>query len=298
MPAPSPLQIEGFFDPATWTVSYLVLDTTTRHCALVDSVLDYDPKSGRTSHASADKLIARVRELGASVQWILETHVHADHLSAAPYLKQHLGGKLAIGKHIRTVQAVFGDLFNASSDFARDGRQFDHLFGDEETFSIGSLHARAMHTPGHTPACMTYVIDDGSKGADALAAFVGDTLFMPDYGTARCDFPGGDARTLYRSINQVLSLPAATRLYMCHDYQPGGRDVQYVSTVADEREANVHVRNGISEDEFVTMRHARDASLGMPTLILPAVQVNMRAGQLPEPEANGTRYIKIPLNAV
>ena len=290
----SALHVEGFFDPATWTVSYLVLDSATNHCALVDSVLDYDPKSGRTSHTSADRLIARVRELGANVQWILETHVHADHLTAAPYLKQELGGQLGIGQHITTVQKVFGALFNAGSDFARDGRQFDHLFADGETFAIGGLQARAMHTPGHTPACMTYVVSDATQ----TAAFVGDTLFMPDYGTARCDFPGGDARTLFRSINKVLSLPPETLLYMCHDYLPGGREVQFVSNVADERAHNVHVRNGISEEEFVAMRHARDATLGMPTLILPSVQVNMRAGQLPEPEANGTRYIKIPLNAV
>ena len=290
----SALQVEGFFDPATWTVSYIVLDKGTKQCALVDIVLDYDPKSGRTSHASADQLIARVRELGATAQWILETHVHADHLSAAPYLKQELGGQLGIGQQITAVQKVFGSLFNAGSDFARDGRQFDHLFADGETFLIGGLQVRAMHTPGHTPACMTYVVADATQ----TAAFVGDTLFMPDYGTARCDFPGGDARTLFRSINKVLSLPPETQLYMCHDYQPGGREVQYVSTVGDEREKNVHVRNGISEEEFVAMRHARDATLGMPTLILPSVQVNMRAGQLPEPEANGTRYIKIPLNAV
>ncbi|MEQ1682727.1 MAG: MBL fold metallo-hydrolase [Burkholderiaceae bacterium] len=292
------LQVEGFFDPGTWTVSYIVLDKETKQCALVDSVLDYDPKSGRTSHASADLLIARVRELGATVQWILETHVHADHLSAAPYLKEQLGGKLGIGEHIKTVQNVFGQLFNAGSDFARDGRQFDHLFADNEGFKIGNRQARAMHTPGHTPACMTYVVSAGDGLDKTLAAFVGDTLFMPDYGTARCDFPGGDARTLYRSINKVLSLPPETLLYMCHDYQPGGREVQFVSTVADERAKNVHVRNGISEEEFVAMRHARDATLGMPTLILPSVQVNMRAGQLPEPEDNGTRYIKIPLNAV
>lgn len=290
----SRLQVEGFFDPATWTVSYLVLDTLSRQCALIDSVLDYDPKSGRTSTASADRLISRVQELGAQVQWILETHVHADHLSAAPYLKSALGGQLGIGEHITTVQRVFGQLFNAGADFARDGRQFDHLFADGETFAIGSLHARAVHTPGHTPACMTYVVNDDAE----TAAFVGDTLFMPDYGTARCDFPGGDARTLYRSINKVLSLPAQTRLYMCHDYQPGGRDVQFLSTVGEERARNIHVRNGISEEEFVAMRSARDAALDMPTLILPSVQVNMRAGQLPEPEANGTRYIKIPLNAV
>jgi len=288
------LQVEGFFDADTSTVSYIVLDRATLQCAIVDSVLDYDPKSGRTSHGSADKLIERVRALGAQVQWILETHVHADHLSAAPYLKQALGGRLGIGQHITTVQKVFGALFNAGSDFAQDGRQFDHLFADGEAFSIGSLPVHAMHTPGHTPACMTYVVDDGGHAA----AFVGDTLFMPDYGTARCDFPGGDARTLYRSIDKVLSLPPQTLLYMCHDYQPGGREVQFVSTVAEQREKNVHVRNGISEEEFVTMRHARDATLAMPTLILPSVQINMRAGELPEPEANGMRYLKIPLNAV
>jgi glyoxylase-like metal-dependent hydrolase (beta-lactamase superfamily II) len=288
------LQVEGFFDETTSTVSYIVLDRATRQCALVDSVLDYDPKSGRTSHASADLLVARVRELGATVQWILETHVHADHLSAAPYLKQQLGGQLGIGQHITTVQKVFGSLFNAGEGFARDGRQFDHLFADGESFAIGALQVRAMHTPGHTPACMTYVVSDGVHSA----AFVGDTLFMPDYGTARCDFPGGDARTLYRSINRVLSLPPETLLYMCHDYRPGGREVQFVTTVAEQRAANVHVRNGISEEAFVTMRHARDATLDMPVLILPSVQVNMRAGELPEPEANGQRYLKIPLNAI
>lgn len=294
----SSMQIEGFFDPGTWTVSYIVLDKQTKQCALLDSVLDYDPKSGRTAHSTADQLIARVRELGATVQWILETHVHADHLSAAPYLQQQLGGKLGIGEHITTVQNVFGQLFNAGSEFARDGRQFDHLFADGERFNIGSLQARAMHTPGHTPACMTYVVSDRDAVNEPMAAFVGDTLFMPDGGTARCDFPGGDARTLYRSINKVLSLPPETRLYMCHDYQPGGREVQFVSNVADERAKNIHVRNGIGEEAFVAMRHARDATLAMPTLILPSVQVNMRAGQLPEPEDNGMRYIKIPLNAV
>ena len=288
------LHVEGFFDEATSTVSYIVLDPTTRQCALIDSVLDYDPKSGRTSHTSADRLIDRVRALGATVQWLLETHVHADHLSAAPYLKQALGGRMGIGQHITTVQKVFGALFNAGEGFAHDGRQFDHLFADGETFAIGGLQARAMHTPGHTPACMTYVVGDGTQSA----GFVGDTLFMPDYGTARCDFPGGDARTLFRSINKVLSLPPETKLYMCHDYQPGGRAVQFVTTVAAQREANVHVRNGISEDAFVAMRQARDATLAMPVLILPSVQVNMRAGELPPPESNGTRYLKIPLNVL
>jgi glyoxylase-like metal-dependent hydrolase (beta-lactamase superfamily II) len=288
------MQVEGFFDPETWTVSYIVLDTDTKQCALIDSVLDYDPKSGRTQTRSADRLIARVHELGASVAWILETHAHADHLTAAPYLKQQLGGQSAIGRHITAVQQVFGKLFNAGAGFARDGSQFDHLFTDDEAFRIGRLEARAMHTPGHTPACMSYVVSDAAE----TVVFVGDTLFMPDYGTARCDFPGGDARTLFRSINKLLSLPPETRLYMCHDYQPGGREVQFVSTVAEEREKNVHVRNGISEEEFVAMRQARDATLEMPTLILPSVQVNMRAGELPEPEDNGIRYLKIPLNAV
>ena len=288
------LHVEGFFDPATNTVSYLVLDPASRRCALVDSVLDYDPKSGRTSTHSADRLIARVAELDAQVEWILETHVHADHLTAAPYLKKQVGGKIGIGANITAVQQVFGVLFNAGSDMARDGSQFDHLFANDEQFSIGRLQCRALHTPGHTPACMTYAVSNSHQ----RAAFVGDTLFMPDYGTARCDFPGGDARTLFRSINKVLSLPEDTVLYMCHDYQPGGREVQFVSTVADERAHNVHVRNGISEEEFVAMRTRRDATLDMPTLLLPSVQVNMRAGHLPEPEANGTRYLKIPLNAL
>jgi glyoxylase-like metal-dependent hydrolase (beta-lactamase superfamily II) len=290
----SKLHIEGHFDPATWTISYIVLDRESQQCAIVDSVLDYDPKSGRTSTHSADLLVQRVRELGATVQWHLETHVHADHFSGAAHLKQQLGGRIAIGDQITVVQNVFGKLFNAGSEFARDGRQFDQLFGDGEAFSIGSLKARAIHTPGHTPACMTYVVE----GDGDIAAFVGDTLFMPDYGTARCDFPGGDARTLYRSINRVLSLPPQTRLYMCHDYQPGGREVQFITTVAEQRSNNIHVRDGMSEEEFVAMRTARDQTLEMPVLILPSVQVNMRAGDLPPPESNGTRYIKVPLNVV
>jgi len=292
------LDVEGFFDPATWTVSYLVIDRVARACAIVDSVLDYDPASGRTSHASARRLLARVRELDLQVEWILETHVHADHLSAAAWLKAQVGGRLGIGAHIRTVQQVFGELFNAGPEFARDGRQFDHLFDDGEAFTIGGLRARALHTPGHTPACMTYVVSDTPSSGRADAAFVGDTLFMPDYGTARCDFPGGDARVLFQSIRRVLDLPAATRLYMCHDYQPGGRELRFESTVGEERAHNVHVRDGIVEAEFVAMRTARDATLGMPALILPSVQVNMRAGQLPPAEANGRRYLKIPLDAV
>ncbi len=294
MSTESRMKIEGFFDPTTWTVSYLVLDTRSMNCAIVDSVLDYDPKSGRTGTASADRLIARVRELNATLQWILETHVHADHLSAAPYLKEKLGGQVAIGAQITAVQKVFGTLFNAGTDFARDGSQFERLLADNETFTIGSLEVRAMHTPGHTPACLTYVVSDGAESV----AFVGDTLFMPDYGTARCDFPGGDARTLYRSIQRILNLPASTTLYMCHDYLPGGREPKFVSTVAEQRAANIHIHEGVGEDEFVAMRQTRDASLEMPVLILPSVQVNMRAGNLPEPESNGTRYIKIPLNAL
>jgi glyoxylase-like metal-dependent hydrolase (beta-lactamase superfamily II) len=286
----SSMQIEAFFDEATSTVSYIVLDRSTQACAIVDSVLDYDPKAGRTSTQSADRLIARVRELGARLEWILETHVHADHLSAAPHLRAQLGGQLGIGAHIVTVQKVFGSLFNAGDDFARDGRQFDRLFADGDSFTIGSLTARALHTPGHTPACMSYVIED--------AVFVGDTLFMPDYGTARCDFPGGDARTLYRSVHRLLSLPPDTRLFMCHDYPPGGRAPAWESTVAEQRAHNIHVHDGIAEDDFVAMRTARDATLDMPVLILPSVQVNMRAGHLPEPEDNGTRYLKIPLDVL
>ena len=290
----SPMVIEGFFDPKTYTISYLLRDTDTRECALIDSVLDFDPKSGRTCTASADRLIARVCQLGLNVRWLLETHVHADHLSAAPYLQEKVGGQIAIGVEVIRVQEVFGKLFNAGQDFKRDGRQFDRLLADGDVFEIGKLRVRAMHTPGHTPACMTYVASDGRE----TAAFVGDTLFMPDYGTARCDFPGGDARALFRSINQVLNLPPETKLYMCHDYQPGGREVQFISTVAEQRERNIHVRDGTSEETFVAMRTARDAELDMPQLILPSVQINMRAGQMPEAEENGISYIKIPLNAL
>ncbi len=288
------LQIEAFFDEATSTLSYLVIDAPTRHCAIVDSVLDYDAKSGRTSTRGAQRLVDRVRALELTVQWILETHVHADHLSAAPWLKATLGGTITIGRHISQVQKVFGSLFNAEAGFARDGSQFDRLLDEGETILIGEVPLQALHTPGHTPACMTYVLRDG---ADTVA-FVGDTLFMPDYGTARCDFPGGDARTLYRSIRKVLSLPADTRLYLCHDYQPNGRELMYMTTVAAQRSANVHVHDGVDEDAFVAMRQARDATLAMPTLILPSVQVNMRAGDLPPPEGNGTRYLKIPLNVL
>ncbi|MBD9657329.1 MBL fold metallo-hydrolase [Pseudomonas sp. PDM12] len=288
------LHVEAFHDSATGTISYIALDLETNHCALIDSVLDYDAKAGRTSTASADRLIARVVELKARVEWILETHVHADHLTAAPYLQAQVGGKIGIGSHIAKVQDVFGSLYNAGADMPRDGSQFDHLFVDNEPFSIGSLACHALHTPGHTPACMAYVLRDGH----GTAAFVGDTLFMPDYGTARCDFPGGDAHALFRSISRVLSLPADTLLYVCHDYPPEGREVQYVSTVAEQRALNIHVRDGISEEQFVAMRTTRDATLEMPTLILPSVQVNMRAGHLPAPETNGVRYLKIPLNLI
>ena len=290
--ASSKLQIVPFFDSATSTYSYVVADTDSRQCALIDAVLDYDPASGRTSHASAERMIAHVREQGLSVQWILETHVHADHLSAGHYLRAQLGGRLAIGEQVRTVQDTFATLFNVEPGFARDGSQFDQLFRDGDTFEVGGIPARALHTPGHTPACMSYLIGD--------AVFVGDTLFMPDYGTARCDFPGGDARTLYRSIHQKLfTLPDATRVFLCHDYlAPGREQHQHETTIGAERRGNVHAHEGIDEDSFVAMRQARDAELGMPTLILPSVQVNMRAGQLPPAEDNGTRYLKIPLDVL
>jgi glyoxylase-like metal-dependent hydrolase (beta-lactamase superfamily II) len=283
--------VTAFFDEATFTVSYVVTDPDTKACAVVDSVLDYDPASGRTNTGSADEIVAYIRDKGLTLEWILETHVHADHMSAAPYLKQTLGGQIAIGAEICTVQTVFGKIFNEGTSFQRDGSQFDKLLVDGDTFRIGTMEARAIHTPGHTPACMTYVVGD--------AAFVGDTMFMPDYGTARVDFPGGDARTLYRSIKKVLSLPPETRLFMCHDYKAPGRDeYRWETSVAEDRAHNIHVHDGVSEDEFVAMREARDATLDMPRLILPSIQINMRAGQLPEPEDNGLRYIKIPLNAL
>ena len=283
-------QVKAFFDPATWTVSYVVFDAPGGHCALVDSVLDYDPKSGRTRTDSANQLIAFVREQNLTVDWILETHAHADHLSAAPYLRKHLGGKIAIGGKITQVQNVFKGIFHLEPEFATNGSQFDHLFEDGDTFAIGTLQAQALSVPGHTPACMAYQVGD--------AVFVGDTLFMPDVGTARCDFPGGNAHTLYQSVRKLLSLPAETRLFMCHDYPPEGREAQWECTVADQRARNIHVHDGVSEAEFVAMRSKRDAGLTMPVLILPSVQVNIRAGELPPPEANGVSYLKIPLNAL
>ncbi|TBU98932.1 MBL fold metallo-hydrolase [Stutzerimonas kirkiae] len=284
--------VQAFFDEATFTYSYVVSDPDSDACAIIDSVLDYDPAAGRTSLDSAERLIAHVREQGLEVQWILETHVHADHLSAAPYLRRQLGGRTGIGVHITQVQRTFGTLFNAGPDFATDGRQFDQLFHDREHFTIGNLQAQALHTPGHTPACMTYLIGD--------AAFVGDTLFMPDYGTARCDFPGGDAQTLYRSIHERLfSLPDTTRVFLCHDYKAPGREhYQCQTSIGEQRRHNVHIHEGIEASRFVEMRRERDASLGMPTLILPSVQVNMRAGELPPAESNGVRYLKIPLDSL
>ena len=290
------LRIDTFFDEATSTFSHLVIDLDSRQAAIIDSVLDYDPKSGRTGTQGAERLAAQVEALGLTVQWLLETHVHADHLSAAPWLQARLGGTIAIGAQITTVQKTFGTLFNAEPEFARDGRQFGRLFADGDTFAIGGLRATALHTPGHTPACLTYVVETPDDPQVAPAAFVGDTLFMPDYGTARCDFPGGDAATLYRSVRRVLDLPGDTRLFMCHDYRPGGRALAHVTTVAEQRAANVHVHEGIAEDTFVAMRRARDATLDMPVLMLPSVQVNMRAGHLPPPESNGVRYLKIPLD--
>jgi glyoxylase-like metal-dependent hydrolase (beta-lactamase superfamily II) len=283
--------VKTFFDPATFTATHVVSDPATKLCAIVDSVLDYDAKSGRTSTESADELIAYVKAQGFKVEWILETHAHADHLSASPYLKEQLGGMVAIGEHIADVQGIFKGVFNAEAGFRTDGSQFDHLFKDGETFRIGEMTAQVMHTPGHTPACITYVVGD--------AAFVGDTLFMPDFGTARCDFPGGDAKTLYRSIHKVLALPPETRLFLCHDYKAPGRDAfAWETTVADELKKNIHVNEGVGEDEFVKMRTERDQTLDMPVLILPSVQVNMRAGHLPPPEDNGISYLKIPVNAL
>lgn len=283
--------VHTFFDEPSNTATHVVHDPKTRIGAIIDSVLDFDYASGRTSHHSADKIIAYVTEEKISIAWHLETHAHADHISAAPYLQAKLGGELAIGEAITRIQSVFGKLFNAGTEFARDGSQFDRLLKDGEEFSLGELSAIALHVPGHTPADMAYVIGD--------AAFIGDTLFMPDYGTARADFPGGDARQLYRSIRRLLKLPESTRLFLCHDYKTNGRDAYvWETTVRAQRAENVHVHEGISEDAFVAMRTARDATLAMPKLILPSIQLNMRAGHLPEPEPNGTRYLKIPLDTV
>ncbi len=282
-------EVKAFFDEPTNTVSYVVKDPDSQSCAILDSVLDFDPKSGRTSTASADEIISYVKENDLTVEWILETHAHADHLSAAPYLKEKLGGTTGVGAHIKDVQDVFAKVFNVEKGFQTDGSQFEHLFKDGEEFTVGGMTIKAMHTPGHTPACMTYVAGD--------AAFVGDTLFMPDYGTARADFPGGDARVMYRSIQKILALPDETTLYMCHDYKAPGRDeYKWETTVGEERTKNVHIGAGQTEDEFVAMREARDATLSMPTLILPSVQVNIRAGEMPPAEDNGVSYLKVPIN--
>ena len=283
--------VRSFFDEPTFTASYVVHDPVTRAAAIIDSVLDFDAASGRTEHGSAQAIIDYVEIEGLKVEWLLETHAHADHLSAAPFLQEKLGGKLAIGRAITTVQSVFGKIFNEGTQFERDGSQFDHLFDDGDRFAIGSIPAVALHVPGHTPADLAYVIGD--------AVFTGDTLFMPDYGTARADFPGGDARMLYRSIRRLMDLPRETRTFLCHDYKaPGRDDFVWETTIGQERDSNVHVHEGVGEDEFVEMRTRRDATLGMPRLILPSIQVNMRGGHLPEPEENGTRYLKLPLDVL
>lgn len=284
-------EVTGFFDEVTNTISYVVNDPETNKCAVVDSLLDYDAASGRTSTESADHMIAFIKDRGYEVEWIIDTHVHADHLTAAPYIKQHLGGKTGIGEHISTVQKVFGEIFNEGQSFHTDGSQFDHLFKDSEEYTVGTLKAHAIHTPGHTPACMSHVIGD--------AVFVGDTIFMPDFGTARCDFPGGDAGTLYDSIQKLFELPDDTRMFLCHDYMaPGREDYVWETTVGEEKRSNIHVKEGTSRDEFIKMRTARDATLAMPKLILPSVQINMRAGEMPPAEDNGVRYMKVPINAL
>lgn len=283
-------EIHAFFDTTTNTISYIVHDPESLHCAIIDSVMDIDYAAGQISYTHADHLIRFITQKGWQLDWLIETHVHADHLSAAPYIQSQLGGKLGIGEGIKTVQSVFGKIFNEGTDFKRDGSQFDCLFKDGDTYKIGSLEVTAIHTPGHTPACMTHLIGD--------AAFVGDTLFMPDGGTARADFPGGDARALYRSIHRILSLPDETRLFMCHDYGPNGRDFIWQTTVQEQRRMNIHVRDGITEDEFVDLRQKRDAGLDMPDLLIPSIQVNMRAGHFPEAEANGSIYLKVPISVI
>lgn len=285
-----PAQIQAFFHEPTSTVSYLVWDEASSHAAIIDSVLDFDPKSGRTGTQSAQAILDAVEAKGLTLVWILETHAHADHLSAAPFIKTATGAPIVIGERIKVVQGVFKGVFNLD-DVTPDGRPFDRLVKDGDRLALGALEIEVLHTPGHTPACVSYHIGD--------AVFVGDTLFMPDYGTARADFPGGDARTLYRSIRKILALPDNTRLFLCHDYRaPGRQAYAWESSVAEQRRANIHVRDGVSEDEFVALREARDKTLEMPALILPSIQVNIRAGELPRPEANGVRYLKLPLNAL
>ncbi|GLR66506.1 hypothetical protein GCM10010909_11860 [Acidocella aquatica] len=282
------LEVKTFFDEATFTASHVVHDPATRRGAVIDCVLDFDTAAGRTTTVSADAIIAYIRATGITLDWLLETHAHADHLSAAPYIQQHCGGQIAIGRGILTVQNVFGKIFNLGDEFTRDGSQFGHLFDDGAAFALGGIPVIALHVPGHTPADMAYIIGE--------AAFIGDTMFMPDYGTARADFPGGDARQLYRSIRRLLTLPAATRVFLCHDYKAPGRDTYAWETTIEAERGNVHIQDGVSEDAFHAMRTARDATLGMPKLILPSVQVNIRGGRLPPPEDNGTSYLKLPLN--
>ena len=283
-------EVAAFFDKETNTISYVVRDPGSKSCAIFDSVMDIDYAAGRISYRSADLLIDYIRANGLTLEWLIETHAHADHLSGAPYIQGRLGGKLGIGEHITTVQEVFGKVFNEGAGFQRDGSQFDRLFKDGDTYQIGGMTAFVVHTPGHTPACTTHVVGD--------AAFVGDTLFMPDGGTARTDFPGGDARQLYSSIKKLMALPDRMRLFMCHDYGPNGRDIRWETTVADERAHNIHVRDGVNEDEFVKVREARDKTLGMPRLIVPSIQVNIRAGRLPEPDESGKRFLKVPVDGL
>lgn len=284
-------KVASFFDPETNTISYVVKDPASASCAVIDPVMDIDYAAGRIGYKSADVIIDYIRLNRLQVEWLIETHAHADHLSAAPYIQQKVGGKTGIGEHIVAVQETFGKVFNEGSEFRRDGSQFDRLFRDGDTYSIGGMTGLVMHTPGHTPACTTHVIGD--------AAFVGDTLFMPDGGTARADFPGGDARVLFRSIRKILeTLPAGTRLFMCHDYGPDGRAIRWETTVSEERERNVHVRDGITEDEFVKMREARDRTLSMPRLIIPSLQVNIRAGHMPAADESGKVFLKVPINVL
>jgi len=283
-------EIKAYFDAPTNTVSYLVTDPATKKCAVVDSVLNFEYSSGTISYAQADEIIGDITDQGLTLDWLIETHVHADHLSAAPYIQEKLGGKIMISKEITVVQNIFGKVFNAGTEFERDGSQFDMLLSDGDTYQVGSIDAKVLHTPGHTPACMAHVIGD--------AVFVGDTLFMPDGGSARADFPGGDARTLYQSIQKIFTLPDDTRMFICHDYMPGGRDVKWETTVGEQKRDNIHVGKGNSEDDFVAMREARDATLGMPTLIMPSIQVNMRAGHMPQAEDNGSTYLKVPVSGI
>jgi glyoxylase-like metal-dependent hydrolase (beta-lactamase superfamily II) len=289
MNTPTQATVKAFFDPQTWTYTYVVYESKGSPCIVIDSVLNYDPKSGRTKTHSADEVISFIKDNQLQLEWILETHAHADHLTAAPYIQEKLGGKIAIGDHIAAVQSVFKGVFNLD-DIALDGSQFDALIKEGEPIAFGNLSFKALYVPGHTPACMAYEIGD--------SICVGDTLFMPDVGTARCDFPGGSASNLYRSIQSILKYPPSTKLYMCHDYPPNGRPPEYQSTVADQKKSNIHMHDGVTEEQFVAMRNKRDAGLEMPVLILPSIQVNIRAGHMPKPEGNGTAYLKIPLNAL